>query len=162
MLARVFQVTAGLFLFFVAAPHPSFAQGPSGAVYVLTNQSPHNSVMVFLRAPDGTLTFSDSFRTGGAGGGTGADPLGSQGALVLDPSQRLLFAVNSGSNEVSEFAVVGSKLLLIDKVPSGGQMPVSIAVFGAIVYVLNAGGTPNITGFSIDPGSESLGSPSRF
>jgi 6-phosphogluconolactonase len=151
MVARSFQVTAALFLFLAITPHPGFAQGPSGAVYVLTNQSHHNSVMVFLRAPDGTLTFSGNFHTGGAGTGSGADPLGSEGALALDPSHRLLFAVNSGSNEVSVFAVDGQRLLLIDKVDSGGEMPVSITVFGRSVYVLNAGGTPNITGFTIDP-----------
>jgi hypothetical protein len=32
-----------------------------------------------------------------------------------------------------------------------GQMPVSVAVNGIHVYVVNAGGTPNISGFIIDP-----------
>lgn len=155
-LAKVFQATALLFFVSAIAPNTSFAQGPSGAVYVMTNHSPHNAVMVFLRAPDGALSFSSSFYTGGAGTGTGADPLGSEGALVLDPSQRLLFAVNSGSNELSVFAVAGPDLLLIDKVPSGGVMPVSVTVFGHFVYVLNAGGTPNISGFSLNPVTNQL------
>ena len=148
--ARVLKVLVVLFTFLAIAPHRTFAQGPSGEVYVLTNQSPNNSVIVFQRAPDGTLTFSGNFLTGGAGTGSGADPLGSQGALVLDPSQRLLFAVNSGSNELSVFAVTGPSLQFIQNVPSGGTMPVSIAVFGRYVYVLNAGGIPNITGFTIN------------
>lgn len=151
IVARTFQIMAGLLLFLSVAARLGVAQGTSGAVYVMTNQSPHNSVVVFLRAADGTLTSSGEFRTGGAGTGTGADPLGSEGALVLDPSQRLLYAVNSGSNEVSVFAVEGPNLLLIDKAPSGGTMPVSLTVFGHSLYVLNAGGTPNITGFTLDP-----------
>ena len=151
IVGRVLQVTALLITFLGVAAYPALAHGSAGAVYVMTNQSQNNSVMVFLRAPDGTLTFSGSFLTGGAGAGSGVDPLGSQGALALDPGGRLLFAVNSGSNEVSVFAVMGPRLHLIDKVPSGGQMPVSIAVFGRLVYVLNAGGTPNIKGFVISP-----------
>ncbi|MGH9406989.1 MAG: lactonase family protein [Terriglobia bacterium] len=129
----------------------SVAGGHSGAVYVLTNQSTNNSVMVYSRAPDGGLSLSGSFSTGGKGVGTGADPLGSQGSLVLGRGHRLLFAVNAGSNSVSVFAVEGLKLHLLDKAPSGGQMPVSIAIHGRLLYVLNAGGTPNIKGFIIGP-----------
>ncbi|HEX5482152.1 MAG TPA: beta-propeller fold lactonase family protein [Terriglobia bacterium] len=132
-------------------PPGAFARGRSGAVYVLTNQATGNSVMVYRRAPDGILSYSGTFSTGGKGMGTGADPLGSQGALTLGPGRRLLFAVNAGSNEISEFAVRGRKLYLLDKVSSHGVMPVSIAVHGWLVYVLNAGGTPNIKGFIIDP-----------
>lgn len=126
------------------------AEDDSGAVYVLTNQS-SNSVMVFARNRDGTLSFSDAFTTGGAGVGSGPDPLGSQNSLVLGWHNRLLFAVNAGSNEVSVFAVEGHKLRLLDRESSHGQMPVSIAARDALVYVLNAGGTPNISGFIIDP-----------
>ena len=151
LVGRIMQVAVLLIMSLGAAAYPALANGSSGAVYVLTNQSPNNSVMVFFRAPDGTLTLSGSFSTGGTGAGSGADPLGSQGALMLDPGGRLLFAVNSGSNQVSVFAVEGHRLHLIDKVPSGGQMPVSITIFGRLVYVLNAGGTPNIQGFLISP-----------
>ncbi|MGH9397216.1 MAG: lactonase family protein [Terriglobia bacterium] len=134
----------------ISAP-VSLAHGHSGAVYVLTNQSTGNSVMVFRRAPDGALSFAGTFMTGGKGAGTGADPLGSQGALMLGRGHRLLFAVNAGSNDVSVFAVRRDRLQLLDRVPSGGQMPVSITVHGRLVYVLNAGGVPNIKGFIIDP-----------
>jgi len=151
LVGHIVQVTVLLIMSLGVSAFPALASGSSGAVYVLTNQSQNNSVMVFLRAPDGTLSFSGSFLTGGTGIGSGADPLGSQGALMLDADGRLLFAVNSGSNEVSVFAVAGPRLHLIDKVPSGGQMPVSIAIFGRLVYVLNAGGTPNIKGFLISP-----------
>jgi len=129
---------------------PVFAQDHGGAVYVLTNQ-PQNAVMVYARAGAGTLQFSRSFSTGGAGMGTGGDPLGSQGSLVLGRWGQLLFAVNAGSNDVSVFAVHGLDLKLIDREPSGGTFPVSVTVRGPLVYVLNAGGTPDIQGFVIDP-----------
>jgi 6-phosphogluconolactonase (cycloisomerase 2 family) len=138
------------------SPKASLAQDTPGAVYVLTNQSSGNSVQVYARSEDGTLSLSGSFSTGGKGAGTGPDPLGSQGALVLGRRHRLLFAVNAGSNDVSVFAVDGLSLRLLDKEPSGGQMPVSIGVHGGLVYVLNAGGTPNIQGFIIEPFSGRL------
>lgn len=121
---------------------------PPGAVYVLSNQTSGNSVLVYSRSSDGNLTYAASYSTGGKGTGTGGDPLGSQGALTLEPG--FLLAVNAGSNDVSLFAVDGSKLTLLDRKPSGGQMPVSVAVKGPIAYVLNAGGTPNISGFYVD------------
>jgi 6-phosphogluconolactonase (cycloisomerase 2 family) len=134
---------------------PSWAQSFSGNVYVLTNQSTGSSVMVYHRG-DGTLTFVGSVLTGGAGMGTGADPLGSQGALALDQDGRLLFAANAGSNQVSVFAAEGDHLFLLQTVSSGGTMPVSIGVHGNLVYVLNARGTPNITGFIINPRTNRL------
>lgn len=134
----------------VVFPRAVRAGGHHGAVYVLTNQATGNAVMVYRRAHDGSLSLSGTFLTGGKGMGTGADPLGSQGALVLGPGGRLLFAVNAGSNEISEFAVDRGGLRLLDKEPSGGVMPVSIAVRGWVVYVLNAGGTPNVSGFAIN------------
>ncbi|MDE3178040.1 MAG: beta-propeller fold lactonase family protein [Acidobacteriota bacterium] len=131
---------------------PAAAQDDSGAVYVLTNQAA-NAVMVYARAADGALSFARSFSTGGKGAGTGADPLGSQGSLVLGRWHRLLFAVNPGSNDITVFEVEGRGLELrrLDQEPSGGTMPVSIAAHGSLVYVLNAGGAPNIQGFFIDP-----------
>jgi 6-phosphogluconolactonase len=124
------------------------AQDTSEAVYVLSNQTTANSVLVYRRDSSGNLSFSGSFPTGGTGAGTGTDPLGSQGSLTLGSG--LLFAVNAGSNDVSMFSVRGTDLVLLDRKPSGGQMPVSVAVNGFRVYVVNAGGTPNISGFVID------------
>ncbi len=118
----------------------------AGAVYTLTNSAAGNSVAVFDRAADGTLTAAGTFATGGVGTGAG---LGSQGALVLNESNRWLFAVNAGSNEVSAFRVGPGGLTLADKVASGGVRPISLTVHGNWLYVLNGGGTGNITGFSI-------------
>jgi 6-phosphogluconolactonase (cycloisomerase 2 family) len=138
----------------VLMPAAAVAADRGGDVYVMTNQISANSVIVYHRATDGQLTYSGEFATGGTGAGTGGDPLASQGALVLRGN--LLFAVNAGSNDVSMFRVAGDKLELVDRVASGGRFPVSLTVKGQLAYVLNAGGTPNITGFAIDPTSGRL------
>lgn len=157
----VFAV-ALLALLLVVSADKSWAQGLPGAVYTLTNQPTGNSVIVFDRAADGTLTLAGSYPTGGTGTGAGStfptivDPLGSQGAVVLSRSHRLLFAVSPASNQVSAFSVDGDRLNLLNTISSGGTRPVSVAVHGRLVYVLNAGGTPNITGFTIDPGTNKL------
>jgi 6-phosphogluconolactonase (cycloisomerase 2 family) len=119
-----------------------------GAVYVLSNQPSGNSVLVYSRSANGALRFEASYPTGGTGAGSGADPLASQGSLTLGSGY--LFAVNAGSNDVSMFAIDGTRLTLLDRKPSGGQMPVSIAINGFNAYVLNAAGAPNINGYIID------------
>jgi len=120
-----------------------------GAVYALTNQTSGNAVAIFARGADGSLTWSSSVSTGGTGAGSG---LGSQGAVALSDDGRWLFAVNAGSNDVSAFEVTGSGLSLTSRVGSGGQRPISLTVHGGVLYVLNAGGDGNISGFNI--GSE--------
>ena len=120
--------------------------GP-GAVYTLTNQVAGNAVAVFARAADGTLTPAGTFATGGAGTGAG---LGSQGAVTLSSDGRLVFAVNAGSNDVSVFRVGPQGLSLLSRTPSGGLLPISVTGSRNLVYVLNAGGAGNITGFRID------------
>lgn len=117
-----------------------------GAVYTMSNDASANAVLAFTRNADGTLGPAVSFPTGGAGTGAG---LGSQGSLVLDAEADLLFAVNAGSNEISSFRVTGAGLTQADKIPSGGTQPISVAIMGRLLYVLNAGGTGNITGFSV-------------
>ncbi len=121
--------------------------GNGGAVYVSTNSPAGNEVLVFPRAGDGTLGAPRAFATGGLGTGGG---LGNQGAVVLKHHRRRLFVANAGSNEVSVFAVMPGGLELLDRVASGGTRPVSIAVRGRLVYVLNAGGAGNISGFVLD------------
>lgn len=154
-LLAVLAAAAGLGLLTFSS-QGALARGRTGDVYVLTNQSPGNAVMVFHRDADGTLGFVNSFATGGNGAGTGADPLGSQGSLTLSGDHRLLFAVNAGSNSISAFAVSGDQLVLLNTVASGGATPVSLTVRDHLVYTLNAGGIPNISGFTIEPDSNHL------
>ncbi len=84
------------------------------------------------------------------GSGGGLDPLASQGSLVLTDNKKWLLAVNAGSNDLSVFRVKKDGLELVDVIPSGGDFPTSLAVFQDLVYVLNAHGTPNITGFKLN------------
>lgn len=118
-----------------------------GAVYTQTNDVTANAVRAFARASDGTLTFVADYPTGGQG--NGAPGLGSQGAVII-AEERFVLAVNAGSNQVSSFRIGANGLTLVETIPSGGTMPVSVAAFGRLVYVLNAGGTDNVTGFVLD------------
>lgn len=124
----------------------------AGAVFVLTNQV-SNAIAVFERGPDGTLTSVGTSLTGGAGdpvaqaGDLPTDPLASQGSLILD--NNLLFAVNAGSNEISVLRVGKDDLTLVDKESSGGVRPISLTIHNNFLYVLNEGGTPNISGFTV-------------
>ena len=119
---------------------------PDGAVYTLTNSAAGNAVAVFARADDGTLTPDGTFPTGGLG--TGAN-LGSQGAVILSENRNELFAVNAGSNSISYFKVKHDGLEWQATVPSNGAMPISLTLHDHVLYVLNAGGAPNITGFAV-------------
>src|SRR5439155_490827 len=123
-------------------------EGPR-AVYTLTNQVAGNAVAVFNRAADGTLSAAGTIATGGTGVGAG---LGSQGAVALSDDGRWLFAVNAGSNDVSVLRVRRSGLSLASRTASGGTMPISLTVRGNVLYVLNAGGAGNITGFTVGEG----------
>ena len=134
----------------------AFGQGNfhAGAVYVLTNQV-NNEVSVFQRSHDGTLTFAASFPTGGAGDPVPippdppTDPLASQGALIIGSGNQFLFAVNAGSNQISVLKIRKDELVLADIVDSGGIRPISLTFHEGLLYVLNEGGTPNITGFTV-------------
>ena len=141
----------------VTEPQPSIQAAASAqdaedvggprAVYTLTNQVAGNAVAVFARAADGTLTAAGTFATGGTGTGAG---LGSQGAVAVSNDGRLVFAVNAASNDVSVFRVASQGLSLLSRTPSGGTLPISVTVSRNLVYVLNAGGAGNISGFTID------------
>lgn len=125
--------------------------GGSGAVYTQTNAASGNRVLEFRRSPDGTLAPAGSVASGGAG--TGAN-LASQGALALSNDREWLFTVNAGSNTISSFKVHPGGLVLADTAPSGGTTPVSLTVRGHLLYVLNQGGSGNISGFWVGPHGE--------
>lgn len=126
---------------------PALAAGNDGdqarRVYTMTNSASGNEIIEIRAGKDGSPV-SNAFSTGGLGSGAG---LGSQGAVVLTENSRWLLAVNAGSNEVSVFLVRKNGLKLMDVVDSGGEMPISLTVHGRLVYVLNAGGSGNISGF---------------
>src|SRR5205809_902440 len=127
-----------------------------GAVYTMTNAAGPNHVVVYHRLSDGTLKPAGMVPTGGNGAGAG---LGSQGAIVLNHSNRWLLVVNAGSNDITVFEVEGEGLEFAGKFPSGGQMPISVTVHGRLVYVLNAGTPNNITGFLLSDGGKLIPIP---
>ncbi len=109
-----------------------------GAVYVSTNGASGNEVKAFSRAADGSLSPLGTFATGGTGVGGVGDPLTSQAAEALSPDHNFLFVVNAGSNDVSVFRIKKDGLKLVDREPSGGVFPNSVAATEDALYVLNA------------------------
>lgn len=120
-----------------------------GYVYTLSNQASGNNVLTYSRSAAGTLTYVTASPTGGNGTGSG---LGSQGSVTLSGNNSILLAINAGSNSVSSFTVSGGALQWKSTVASGGTMPISVTVHNDLVYVLNAGGSGNISGFTLDAG----------
>ena len=118
------------------------------AIYLQTNDAEQNEVIAFRRDADGTLSRLGSWATGGRG--TGKPHLASQSSVVV--SGDTLLVVNAGSDDVSLFAIGDDGIALLDRVASGGTMPTSIAVRDASVFVLNAGGDANVTGFTLADG----------
>ena len=122
-----------------------------GYVYVNDNTTGTNTIAGFFRHRDGSLTPlpGSPFPAEGAGTGSG---IGSQGALQQSSDGRYLLAVDAGSNQISVLKIGsgGGLSLVASPVSSGGTMPVSIAVHHSLVYVANASGMPNFTGFTIN------------
>ncbi len=134
------------------APPPLFGRGADHAVFVQTDDPAGNQVVAYSRAANGTLTAANTYATGGLGGvlsGSVVDHLASQGSLAYDQRHALLYAVNAGSNTVSVFSVRGSHLSLNQVLSSGGTFPVSVAVHGDLVYVLNAENGGSVQGFAV-------------
>src|SRR6201997_1388304 len=121
----------------------------SPAVYVQANDATANEVIAFSRTGDGALAPLGRYSTGGRG--TGKPHLASAGSVVLSEHGWWLLVVNAGSDELSLFAVQPDGLQLADRFGSGGSKPTSVAISGALVYVLN-NGTPNISGFHLGDG----------
>ncbi len=128
---------------------PGHGYGPA-AVFVQTDNTAGNQVVAYSRAADGKLTPAGTYDTDGLGGvlaGSVVDHLASEGSLTYDQQNNLLYAVNAGSNTVSVFGVRGDQLALRQVVSSGGSFPVSVAVHGNLVYVLNAEGGGSVQGY---------------
>jgi hypothetical protein len=147
------------------AGQPGGGFGHRDTVYVQTNDPTGNQIVTYVSDGDGLHEVGRT-DTGGLGvaiPGAAVDKLASEGGLASDPSDGLLVGVNGGSNTISVFHAVGPFVSRAHVVASGGTTPVSVAVRGDLVYVLNSGGTGSIQGFYADsltpiPGSNrSLG-----
>ncbi|HUB72962.1 MAG TPA: beta-propeller fold lactonase family protein [Solirubrobacteraceae bacterium] len=133
---------------------PALADQTSRAVFVQTDGLAGNEVIAYERTGN-ALTQVGAYPTGGLGGqleGSQVDHLASQGALAYDRADGLLYAVDAGSDTVSVFAVIGDQLALHQVISSGGSFPVSVAVHGGVVYVLNALEGGELQGFTVSNG----------
>jgi 6-phosphogluconolactonase len=104
----------------------------NGAVYVQTNDPEGNAIVAYRRAAGGELAALGTYPTGGRG--NGKPHLPSQSSLVLTSDGDHLIVANTGSDDVSIFAVTPEGLSLSGRVPSGGSAPTSIAVHEQHVY----------------------------
>ena len=139
-----------------AAPASALAASdgsrPVGHVYLDDNTTGTNTIAVFDRHSDGSLTPTDGspFLAGGEGSGSG---LASQGAVQVTADGRFLVAVDAGSNQVSVLRIKKDgrvKLVPGGVVSSGGVLPVSVTIHNDLVYIANAGpGGSNYTGFRL-------------
>jgi 6-phosphogluconolactonase len=117
--------------------------------YTMTNAAGGNEVIAYRfkrRGKKAGLSESQRRSTGGQGAGDG---LGSQGALTLNTDRNALFAVNAGSNTVAMLRIGRNGLLPAVTAPSGGQRPIAATEFDDLVFVLNEGDTPNISGLVV-------------
>lgn len=153
-------VLAGLLVTSAAVPAAASASTghPSpvvGHVYIDDNTYAVNTIAVFDRHADGSLTAQPGspFAAGGAGTGSG---LASQGAIQLSGDRRFVIAVDAGSNQISVLRIEadgGLRLVTNGVVSSGGVLPVSVAIHGDLVYVANAGvGGTSYNGFRLSRG----------
>ena len=125
-------------------------RGQAPAVFVQTDDTTGNTIVAYERTAAGGLQQAGSYPTGGNGGvvaGSVVDHLSSEGSLAFDLRAHLLYAVNAGSNTITVFRVLGDRLIRSQVISSGGQFPVSIAVRGNQVFVLNAWGGASVSGF---------------
>ena len=140
-----FALGATVALAILAGPAAAGAMADPGALYTQTNDPAGNVVQKFDRDARGELTAAGTFSTGGAGSAS----LGPrQGAVELSGDESTVYAVNAGSNSVSTLRVTRDGLALEDVTGSGGTIPASVDEHHGRVYVLNSGGTPNVTAFS--------------
>jgi 6-phosphogluconolactonase len=128
--------------------------GAGGHVYVLNNDlSGSNSITVFARDRDGSLTLLGSTSIGGLGS-LSAFADGTQGSLILTPDRTRLFAVDAGSDQISVVNVHDGQLSPVGVFSSGGTGPVSLSYRDGLLYVLDAANgtsqSANVAGFHVD------------
>jgi 6-phosphogluconolactonase len=148
----------------------------------MANRADGNTILAYHRTAEGNLSLIAEVSTGGLGSGPGelpapfplgipaGNPLTTQDNLVLTEDGRFLLTVNAGSNDISVLAVTHDGLELVDRAPSGGDVPVSIAQHGKLVYVINEGElsadelgkVPSMTGYFIDQNGHLTPIPNSF
>lgn len=137
----------------------AFFGSADAIVYTASNEAAGNQIIAFDVDVRGNIQEIGRFDTQGLGSGA---PLGNQGAITTDASDRWMFATNAGDGTLTSFRLQANGLQFVNIVPSGGYRPLSVTVFGTLVYVLNEGsGEPadpdelrydNISGFRFTAG----------
>ncbi|MCX4749906.1 lactonase family protein [Kitasatospora sp. NBC_01287] len=148
--ATALATAAGFALAGLALGAGSASAATGAPVFVQSDALGGNTVVAYTHDRDGALHQAGVYPTGGLGGalqGSVVDHLASQGSLAYDARHQLLYAVNAGSDTVTVFAVHGSRLERTQVLASGGSFPVSVAVRGDQVYVLDAQNGGAVQGF---------------
>ena len=137
------------------AAHSAKSGGSSsqGFVFSQSNNPTGNQVYVFKRKSNGTINLFQTVKTGGKGTATqqpfGLPVVDSADSVVLSADRKLLFVVNDGSNNVTSFKVTSGGITRSDLKKSNGKLPISLAVHGNVLYVLN-GVSGNISGYKFN------------
>ncbi len=149
---------AGLALVGIGPMMPVAAgnDGPKNVVYVESNDQHGNAILAYRRHADGSLTTlpGSPFKTGGTGVGPtfNLGPYDSDSEIITDPAHTFLFAVNGGSSSIAVFSIAASGALTPvagSPFDSGGSNPVSLALRGNILCVVNKDEDPNHPGQSL-------------
>ncbi len=138
-------------LLFAAALVASAATAAAqNVVYTMTNQADDNSIVLFVRNANTGFQQFGQISTGGLGLDGN---LGSQNPFIFTTDENYMLVTNPGSNDVTVmqlfFGVIPNP---IQTIPSGGERPLSLAMNGNTVYVLNQGAPAGVTGFTFSGG----------
>lgn len=147
MLQKYILAAAGALVFLTSS---AVMHASDEFVYVESNiqAANGNSIYAFQRQSDGSLQSvpGSPFLTGGAGvqdTSLQIGPYDSDQNLITNPEHTLLFAVNSGSDTIAVFHIQSNGALVpVHGSPfsSGGRDPVSLALRGDILFVVNKNG----------------------
>ncbi|MGI8509579.1 MAG: lactonase family protein [Gemmatimonadaceae bacterium] len=151
---------------------PTQGAAAANVLYVLSNNpaAGQNAVLGYTRASDGTLTAmpGSPFLTGGTGVANATQMLGPDdvdGPIRVSPDHRRLFAVNPRSNTIAVMNIATNGALTSvagSPFASGGVDPVSVALAGDKLYVVNQADDPaqsttqlpNYTALSVSAGGQ--------
>lgn len=153
MKARIrlrFSMMMSVAVFFCLLRSPMV--GAASAVYVESNASGPNEVALLIQEQDSSaLSLVDTYVTGGKG----YPEINGNQSHALASDGRHLYVTNAGDDTLSVFSIGSSgRLALLERVPSLGRHPVSVAIVHDSLIVLNQG--------SVDAGTPSNPTVQRF
>jgi 6-phosphogluconolactonase (cycloisomerase 2 family) len=124
-----------------AKKHTKHKKVNYSALYTTTNNPAGNAVVMFRRSANGQIVQKKTVKTGGKGIASqppfGFPIVDASGSTQLTPDGKLLFVPNDGDNTISSFQITANGPKLVDRVTSGGILPVSLTVNGHLLYIVN-------------------------